>query len=274
MLAFVVVVGAGDAGWRRGARPRELDLVAGIRDCAAGGPGNLELARSDELRPVRELAEATEARVLAFAVVVGTGDAGWRRGARPRELDRMAGIRDCATGEPGLRELARCRDALCPAPEIADTTEVRPLTFAVVVGTGDAGWRRGARPRELDRMAGIRDCATGEPGLRELARCRDALCPAPEIADTTEVRPLTFAVVVGTGDAGWRRGARPRELDLVAGIQDCAAGGPDLRERARRREEPCPAPEIGDAAAAPALVAAAAAGSEGAGERRGAGASA
>ena len=55
--------------------------MAGIREWAAGGPGNLELARSDELRPVRGLEEATEARVLAFAVVVGTGDAGRRRGA-------------------------------------------------------------------------------------------------------------------------------------------------------------------------------------------------
>ena len=248
--------------------------MTGVRDRAAGESGLREFARRrGELRPVRELAEATEARVLAFAVVVGTGDAGWRRGARPRERDRMAGIREWAAYGSGNLDFARS-DELRPVRELAEATEARVLAFAVVVGTGDAGWRRGTRPRELDLVAGIRDCAAGGPGLRELARCRDALCPAPEIADTTEVRPLTFAAVVGTGDAGWRRGARPRERDRMAGIRDCAAGGPDLRERARRREEPCPAPEIGDAAAAPALVAAAAVGSEGAGERRGAGASA
>ena len=247
--------------------------MTGVRNRAAYGPGLREFARRrDELRPVRELAEATEARGLAFAAVAGTGDAGWRRGARPRERDRMAGIRDCAAGGPGNLDFARS-DALRPVRELAEATEARGLAFAAVAGTGDAGWRRGARPRELDRMAGIRDCAAGEPGLRELARCRDALCPAPEIADTTEVRPLAFAVVAGTGDAGWRRGARPRERDRMAGIRDCAAGGPGLREVARCREEPCPAPEIGDAAAA-TLVAAAAAGSEGAAERRGAGASA
>ena len=117
--------------------------MAGIREWAAGGPGNLELARSDELRPVRGLEEATEARVLAFAVVVGTGDAGWRRSARPRELDRMAGIREWAAGGPGNLELARS-DELRPVRGLEEATEARPLAFAAVVGTGDAGRRRGA----------------------------------------------------------------------------------------------------------------------------------
>ena len=247
--------------------------MTGVRDRAAGESSLRELARRrGELRPARELAEATEARVRVFAIVAGTGDAGWRRSARPRELDRMAGIRESAAYGSGNLEFA-CSDELRPVRGLEEATEARPLAFAVVVGTGDGGWRRSARPRELDRTAGIREWAAGGPGNLELARS-DELRPVLGLEEATEARVLAFAAVVGTGDAGWRRSARPRELDRMAGIRDCPAGGPDLRERARRRDEPCPAPEIGDAAAAPALADAAAAGSDGAGERRGAGASA
>lgn len=178
--------------------------MTGIRDGAADRPGLREFARRpDEPRPVRELAEATEAQALAFVAVVGAGDAGWRPSARLGEIDRTAGREWAAYGSGNL-EFARSEE-LRPVRELAEATEARVLAFAAVVGTGDAGWRRGAHPRELDRMAGMRDCAAGGPDLRALAR-PDEIRPVRKLAEAAEARAHP-AAAAGSDGAGERRGA-------------------------------------------------------------------